>query len=66
MEAIMFASWVSNRQPAPHATLAMYASYPAEIRHWIDANGGPYKMTVETYWTMYDRELWAIGYPRCK
>ena len=20
----------------------------------------------ETFWTMYDRELWAIGYPKCK
>jgi hypothetical protein len=52
--------------PQLHSTLAMYASYPAEIRQWIDRNGGPYKMTVESYWTMYDRELWAIGYPRCK
>jgi hypothetical protein len=44
----------------------MYVTYPAEIRHWIDNHGGPYKMTVEIYWTMYHRELWAIGYPRCK
>lgn len=53
-------------RPALQSTLEMYVSYPAEIRHWIDRNGGPYKMTVETFWTMYDRDLWAIGYPRCK
>jgi hypothetical protein len=57
---------VDNQQPEPHATLSMYASYPAEIRQWIDAHGGVAKMTVEVYWTMYDRDLWAIGYPRCK
>jgi hypothetical protein len=52
-------------RPELQSTLQMYASYPAEIRQWIDRNGGPYKMTVETYWTMYAPELWAIGYPRC-
>ena len=57
---------VDNQQPSPHATLSMYASYPAEIRDWIDAHGGPAKMTVEVFWTMYDRDLWAIGYPKCK
>jgi hypothetical protein len=57
---------VDNQQPSPHATLSMYASYPAEIRQWIDNHGGVAKMTVETFWTMYDRDLWAIGYPRCK
>jgi hypothetical protein len=53
-------------RPHPHGTYLMYASYPTEIRQWIDAHGGPYKLTVETFWTMYDRDLWAIGYPRCK
>jgi hypothetical protein len=42
---------VDNQQPSPHATLEMYASYPAEIRDWIDVHGGPAKMTVETFWT---------------
>jgi hypothetical protein len=40
--------------------------YPAEIRQWIDRNGGPHKMTVETYWVLYPPDLWAMGYPRCK
>ncbi len=57
---------VDNQQPSPHATLSMYASYHAEIRDWIDAHGSPAKMTVEVFWTMYDRDLWAIGYPKCK
>jgi hypothetical protein len=53
-------------QLSPSATWRMYASYPAEIRSWIDDRGGPYKLTVETFWTMSDRDLWAMGYPRCK
>jgi hypothetical protein len=28
-------------------TWTMYASYPAEIRQWIDHHGGVYKLTVE-------------------
>ena len=56
----------ADRQPKLDATLAMYSLYPAEIQQWIDRNGGPYKMTVETYWTLYAPELWAMGYPRCK
>jgi hypothetical protein len=55
-----------SARPQLQSTLEMYISYPTEIRHWIDRNGGPYKLTVESYWTMYDRDLWAIGYPRCK
>ena len=51
---------------SPSGTWAMYASQPPDIRHWIDAHGGIDKMTVETFWTMSDRELWALGYPRCK
>lgn len=56
------ADWKPNLQ----ATLGMYEQYPAEIRQWIDRKGGPYKMTAETYWTLYAPELWAMGYPRCK
>jgi hypothetical protein len=54
--------------PGPNSavTLWMYGSYPAEIRQWIDRHGGPDKLTVESFWTMYDHELWAMGYPRCK
>jgi hypothetical protein len=47
-------------------TWMMYMGYPAEIRLWIDRHGGLDKLTVETFWTMSDRDLWAIGYPRCK
>jgi hypothetical protein len=57
---------VDSPKPELQSTLRMYASYPAEIQRWIDRNGGPHKMTVETFWTMYAPELWAMGYPRCK
>jgi hypothetical protein len=43
----------------------MYASYPPEIRSWIDNRGGPDKLKVETFWFMHSHDLWAIGYPRC-
>ena len=57
---------VDNQQLEPHVTLSMYAGYPAEIRQWIDTRGGPAKMTIETYWTLYAPDLWAMGYPRCR
>jgi hypothetical protein len=48
------------------ATLAMYDAYPSDIRAWIDRNGGVGKLPRDGYWTMYDRELWAMGYPKCQ
>jgi hypothetical protein len=54
------------RLRSSRATLMMFDSYPPEIKRWIEANGGYEKLTVESYWTMYDRELWAMGYPKCR
>ena len=48
------------------ATVAMVTAYPVEIRRWIEVNGGHDKLPRDGYWTMYDRDLWAMGYPRCK
>jgi hypothetical protein len=39
---------------------------PAPVRKWIDANGGYEKLPVQGFWTMYDRDLWAMGYSRCE
>jgi len=47
------------------ATIAMVQAFPPEIRGWIDRNGGVDKLPRDGFWTMYDRELWAFGYPRC-
>lgn len=44
----------------------MYWEQPLPIRQWIDRNGGWEKLPLNGYWTMYDRDLWAFGYPRCK
>jgi hypothetical protein len=52
------------RLRSSRATLMMFD--PPEIKRWIEANGGYEKLTVESYWTMYDRELWAMGYPKCR
>ena len=62
------AARTADFHPVIHVQLTreMYKSYPVEIRHWIDDRGGPDSLTIESYLTMYDRELWAIGYPRCK
>jgi hypothetical protein len=48
------------------ATISMFNAYPPEIREWIDRNGGVGKLPRDGYWTMYDHELRAAGYPRCK
>ena len=48
------------------ATLQMYLTYPKDIRDWIDINGGPRQLTPNGWWTLYARELWAMGYPKCK
>ena len=45
---------------------AQYFTAPPEIRGWIDRNGGHQNLPLNGYWTMYDRDLWAIGYPQCK
>ena len=47
-------------------TLIAYKMQPMPIQRWIERNGGHEKLPLDGYWTMYDRELWAIGYPRCK
>lgn len=44
----------------------MYMLQPMEIRAWIDRNGVPEKLPLNGFWTMYDRGLWAMGYPKCK
>ena len=48
------------------ATIAMVDAFPLGIRRWIDRNGGVGKLPRDGYWTMYDRDLWAMGYPKCK
>ena len=59
---------VQTAQRHQYATNLMYATYPVPIRAWIDQRGGAEKLPGpgQGYWTMYDRELWAMGYPKCK
>lgn len=47
------------------ATHEFYASMPQPIQQWIKANGGWQNLPLNGYWTMYDRQLWAFGYPKC-
>jgi len=48
------------------ATGVAYYQQPEDIRAWIDRNGGWENLPLDGFWTMYDRELWAIGYPKCQ
>ena len=56
----------ANWQPAHSSTMQMYEGYPTEIKAWIDRHGGWKKLKVNEYWTLYDRDLWSMGYPKCK
>lgn len=55
---------VPHRLSVPD-TWTMYFALPAQIQNWLDANGGPLKMTVNDYWFLRDVDLWKMGYPRC-
>jgi hypothetical protein len=55
-----------KREIMPLATHLFYLHQPLEIRRWIDRNGGYENLPLDGFWTMYDRDLWAMGYPRCK
>jgi hypothetical protein len=58
------AGWTGPR--LDDATLDMVRMLPPEIQTWIDRNGGADKLPRDGFWTMYDRDLWAMGYPKCK
>jgi len=44
----------------------LYTTYPLPIRQWIDAHGGWKALPLDGFWTMQDRDLWAVGYPKCQ
>jgi hypothetical protein len=43
----------------------MIDKYPANIRHWVMAKGGPEKMLSDSYWKLPAEELWEMGYRKC-
>lgn len=47
------------------ATAKAYWQQPWRIRNWIDRNGGYENLPLHGFWTMYDHELWKMGYPKC-
>ena len=61
------AQTVDKRRHA-EGTVAMYLTYPKAIRDWIDEQGGLTKLPGPGagYWTLYDRDLWRLGYPKCR
>lgn len=46
-------------------TRIAYTSMPTAIQGWIDDNGGADKLPLNGFWTLHDRQLWAMGYPKC-
>ena len=52
---------------APEATEWMINQYPADIRDWIMAKGGAFRMPLLLgFWTLSAEELWwKMGYRRC-
>ena len=55
-----------SKQIMPAETALMYYQQPIEIRAWIDRHGGHENLPFDGFWTLYDHELWAMGYPRCE
>ena len=49
-----------------YETLHYFVVLPRPIQNWINDNGGWQKLPLDGFWTMYDRDLWAIGYPKCQ
>ena len=58
-------SSMERREIMPAATERLYWLQPLDIRRWIDRAGGYQNLPLNGFWTMYDRELWAMGYPKC-
>jgi hypothetical protein len=56
----------STKELMPAATAMMYWQQPADIRDWIDRTGGHQRLPLDGYWPLYDRDPWAMGYPKCK
>jgi hypothetical protein len=54
-----------TRQIMPAETALMYWQQPADIRSWIDRTGGHQNLPLDGFWFLRDRDLWAMGYPRC-
>jgi hypothetical protein len=50
----------------PLATGVFYSQMPPDIRSWIDRTGGWQNLPLDGFWYLRDRELWEMGYPRCK
>ena len=56
---------LERRNYAEVETRFYYTNLPQHIRDWIDRQGGWQKLPLNGFWTLYDRDLWAMGYPKC-
>jgi hypothetical protein len=54
-----------DRERRPLMNTAMYMRQTPKVRAWLDEQGGPAKLPMDGWWTMYDHDLWVMGYPRC-
>ena len=46
--------------------ISLFGKEPMPIQRWIERHGGHEKLPLDGFWTMYDHELWAMGYPKCE
>ena len=57
---------MARKEYMENETWLYYLNLPRPIRLWINSQGGWQALPMDGYWTLYDRELWAMGYPQCK
>jgi hypothetical protein len=60
-------AWVRETgTPSLDWSLWMLAQYPQDIRNWLMARGGVANMTIQNFWELRAKELWDMGYHKCK
>ena len=57
---------IEHGEKMPGPTRQFIASMPELIQLWIEANGGWQTLPLDGFWTLYDRQLWQMGYPKCQ
>jgi hypothetical protein len=60
-----WARTVDNGPLSPDGTQWLLDHYPADIRAWLDAQGGIEKLPQVGFWVMPAFVLWGMGYRRC-
>jgi hypothetical protein len=57
---------LERKEYMENETWLYFLNLPRPVQRWINDHGSWQALPIDGYWTMYDRDLWAIGYPKCK